>query len=302
MSNMHTYPKEKPMNHKIQTPLNYNIYGEDRANLVATIPNLSSLSPEALEKLASYILYRQLPQQSANHKDNKTVGLDAALSLTADSETLFRIYTNPHTEIDWSLPCLQSLASARDSLIGQIETATNQTHKARLSKQLRDLYADVQPILEANHPYIRAESPSYTIHDNAPELLYEIEWDNPTHINALISHYAYLDPSDPAIQRFEELCNFAPLSPVQRQTLPYLLAGIPLSQIPTYSCAANVSHGRKRICTHIAQTAATYQHALSTPSAWKPCTHCGKLTPPTLRCNCVQTSKHPLRAYIYTED
>lgn len=290
------------MKQKINIPLNYNIYGADRASLVSTIPNLSSLPPESLEKLASYILYRQLPQQSSNHKDNKTVGLDAALSLTADSETLFRIYTNPHTEIDWSLPCLQSLASARDSLIGQIETTTNQTQKARLSKQLRDLYADVQPILEANHPYIRAESPSYAIHDNTPELLYEIEWDNPTHINTLISHYMYLDPADTAIQRFETLCNLAPLSPVQRETLPYLLAGIPLSQIPTYSCAANVSHGRKRICAHIAQTAATYQHALSTKATWQPCPHCGKLIPQKMRCYCTQTNKHPLRAYICTED
>lgn len=278
--------------------LNYNIYGTDRVNLVANLPDLETLSPETLEKLTNYILYKQLPQQSSNHKDNKTVSLDAALSLTQDAETLFRIYTNPHVEIDWSLPCLQALADARDSLIGQIETTTNQTHKAKLNKQLRSLYQDVQPILEAHLPYIRAEAPQYIIHDNPPELLYCVEWDDPAHINTFISHYRYLDPTNMAVERFNTLCNLAPLSAVQRETLPYLLAGVPLANIPTYSCAANISHGRKRIVSHLVKTAIKYQHALAHRNLWRPCPNCGKLTPHNLRCHCTQTNKFPLRTFI----
>ena len=261
--------------------LDYTIYGADRAAYLST-QDLSTLSPTQLDKLASYILYKQLPQQSSNHSDNKTLPLDTAINYTAAQASLMRSYRNPHTEIDWRLPCLQPLADARDTLLGMIENATDPTKRALLQKDLLVLYGDVAPTLEAHHPYIVAQNPSYDVWDNTPELLYCVEWDNPAHIKLFIKHYATLDPTDQATIFFNELCRLAPLSAPQRGALPLLLANVPYSAIPQYSCEPNVSHALNRIANHLSRTAAAYHHARSTPHQWQPCTACGANSPTTL--------------------
>ena len=87
-----------------------------------------------------------------------------------------------------------------------------------LQKDLLVLYGDVAPTLEAHHPYIVAQNPSYDVWDETPEL-YCIEWDNPAHIKLFIKHYATIDPTDSAILFFNELCRLAPLSAPQRGAL-----------------------------------------------------------------------------------